>query len=381
MTVVFINAFSLREGGSLVVLRELLLGMHKARPAWSWQVATNELALPQLPQLPSLHYHVVPKDQLGGGASVWWHQVQLPRLLRESGADVLFSQTNYLPLRTLHIPSLLLVQNAGHFSDVFRALTFARRPGILPRFAFIMKSAWVKASLKRATMATVQTSALQREIVRQCGIAEKHISVIPHGCGLVPGTGPLPELPAPGQAVRIGYITKYGVQKNFGVLFEAAALLKHRGLRIRLDLTLGEGGDTARVMEEAQRHGVAELVDNHGELAPQDIVALYGRLHLFVFPSLCESFGFPLVEALASGLPLLVAETPSNLELAGPGAVTFPAHDGAALARGVEGLLQSPASYAAQARRSLQRAGDFSWKAAAAATAELLQQLVNEEHS
>jgi glycosyltransferase involved in cell wall biosynthesis len=377
MSCVFINAFSLREGGSLVVLRELLLAMHLLQPRWSWQVATNEVALPHLPQLPGVSYHVAPKRRLAGMGSLWWHHFVLPGLLRQTGARVLFSQTNYLPLQRLGIPSLLLVQNAGHFSAVFKSLTLAVQPGILPRLALWLKGAWVRASLHRATSITVQTAALRQAMLEQCRIDGRKISVIPHGSGLVRATTILPRLPAASGTLLIGYITKNGVQKNFPVLFKAAALLRQSGLQLRLVLTLGSDPGTRQVLAEAQQLGVSDLIDNHGELPPDEIVALYRRLHLFVFPSLCESFGFPLVEALASGLPLLVADTPSNVELAGEGALVFAPHDAAALAAKIMLLANDTDScYEAQACRSLRRAREFSWERAAADTTALLQQLL-----
>jgi len=385
MSCIFINAFSLREGGSLVVLRELLRVMHALHPDWSWQVATNEVALPHLPSLPRVHYQVAARRMLGGWRSLWWHQFVLPGLLKATCAKVLFSQTNYLPLRALQIPTLLLLQNAGHFSDVFRMLTLEAHPGFRPRLELELKNAWVRASLWRATRITVQTEALKQAMLGQTGIDGSRISVIPHGSGLVAespaatGSAVRPQLPEDRQPLRIGYITKFGVQKNFAVLFAAAALLREQGVALRLVLTLGDGFGTGRVLAEAQHHGVADLIDNHGELAPDAIVVLYRSLHVFVFPSLCESFGFPMVEALASGLPLLVAGTASNIELAGEGALVFPPHDAAALAEGIAALRRSPAAFARQAERSLQRAAHFSWFAAGAATASLLQELMPPE--
>lgn len=376
MTCIFINAFSLREGGSLVVLRELLLAMHALRPDWSWQVVTNEVALPHLPQLQRVEYRVVGRQLLGGWRSLWWYHLVLPQWLQQSGADVLFAQTNYLSLRHCSIPSLLLVQNAGHFSPLFRQLTRAAHPGILPRLALALKGAWVRASLRRASHVTVQTEALRQAILEQTGLNAGSITVIPHGCGLVTPQAVLPQPPAAGELPRIGYITKYGVQKNFGVLFAAVARLRSQGVEARVVLTLGDDPGSRRVLQDARREGVLDLVENHGELPPEEIARLYQGLHAFVFPSLCESFGFPLVEAMASGLPLLVADTPSNVELAGAGALVFAADDAAALARQLLQVLQSPALHAAQAQRSRQRAAAFSWTAAAAANIALLQQLL-----
>lgn len=57
MSAIVINAISVREGGSLVVLRELLAGMSALRPQWRWQVVVNSQA-PALPELPSVEYQI-----------------------------------------------------------------------------------------------------------------------------------------------------------------------------------------------------------------------------------------------------------------------------------------------------------------------------------
>ena len=91
------------------------------------------------------------------------------------------------------------------------------------------------------------------------------------------------------------------------------------------------------VFELARQHGVLDVIENHGDLTPEKIDALYRTLHLFVFPSLCESFGFPMVEAMAYGLPLLVAAVDSNIEIAGAAGQAFPPHDADTLAAHVKG--------------------------------------------
>jgi len=373
MTRIFVNAVSLREGGSLVVLRELQAAMTRLRPAWHWQVCTNAEARAQLPDFPQTQFLVVPDSALAGWKVRWWYESELPRLVRAGAADLLFSQTNYLPWRRMSCPEVLLVQHAGHFSALFSALTEAQTalPG---KLAWRMKTRWVRASVRKAEAVTVQTAALAAELVAATAIGADRITVIPHGPGLIrPGLAE-PVFPAPGQPLRIGYITKYGVQKNFRVLFAAAARLRQQGVDARLVLTLDQRtAQSQAVLAQAQALGVGELVENHGELDQSAIARLYAGLHVFVFPSLCESFGFPQVEALTSGLPLLVADTPANREVAGAAALPFPPHDDAALARLIVAIGTNKAAWQQRVEQSLQRAQEFSWERAAVATVALLE--------
>jgi glycosyltransferase involved in cell wall biosynthesis len=417
MTTVVINAISVREGGSLVVLRELLAAMARLRPDWQWHVATNREARDRLANPDNTTFHVYPEHRFAGWRVRFWYETELPRLIRQTRADLLFSQTNYLPARRLSCPALLLVQHAGHFSEIFKRLTEAQMPNLPARLNWRLKGHWVRTSIRRANRVTVQTAALAQRILQDTGISADRISVIPHGigqavkgspeqahirrsgesrnpvkssiwtpafagattCSGLPKDVALPLPPVAGQPVRIGYITKHGVQKNFAVLFAAAARLKTQGLKPVIVLTLADHlPENQAVMAVAQQYGVAELIENHGELKASEIDALYRSLHLFVFPSLCESFGFPLVEAMAHGLPLLVAATDSNREVAGSAGLPFPPDDANALAGLIRELALDPAWHQDRAVASRERAACFSWDKAAAGTIELMENMLKD---
>ncbi|MDC0033962.1 glycosyltransferase, partial [Alphaproteobacteria bacterium] len=71
----------------------------------------------------------------------------------------------------------------------------------------------------------------------------------------------------------------------------------------------------------------------------------YGSNDIFVFPSVSETFGFPLVEAMACGLPIIAADTLTNREICGQAALYFPPSDATALAGSIKELRTRPALY------------------------------------
>ena len=172
-------------------------------------------------------------------------------------------------------------------------------------------------------------------------------------------------------------MSKYGVQKDFATALRALRELLARGRDATLVLTLDPaqpgGADVLRLAAEL---GVAKNVENHGELGIAEMQALYDGLDAFVFPSLCESFGFPLVEAMARGVPVVVARTASNVEVAGTGAPAFAPGDWRALADAVESMLDDAGAHQAQARRSLSVAHGYSWDRAAAGTLDAIERVV-----
>ena len=213
MTIVVVNAISIREGGSLVVLRELLGGMAAYRPQWHWHVVVNNAVKSSLLDLPNVEYLRFPKVDQSGVRTRLWYETGLPRLLKGVSADVLFSMTNYLPMRRMPCHTLLLVQHAGHFSPAFRQLT-EERLGLLGRVAWRLKGSWVKSSVRRADIVTVQTHALAHRIAHETGLSPDRFRVVPHGVGLANLQARPTASPAQGEKIRIGYIAKYGVQKK-----------------------------------------------------------------------------------------------------------------------------------------------------------------------
>jgi glycosyltransferase involved in cell wall biosynthesis len=366
--IVFVNAISIKEGGSLVVLHRLLEEMLRLRSDVTWHVAAC-MDLDGLQALNSarLTTWIMPWTARSALHVKFWYEWKLLRLVREVGADVIFSLTNYLSHRNIPVPSLLLVQHAGHFSETFKRLTEQRYPHVLQRAAWRLKTRWVRSSVKRACLVTVQTEALAKALIEETGIPESRIVVVPHGQGLIRAGRPR-EYPGP-RCWRIGYLTKFGVQKNFEVLFRAVRVLVERNTEIRLVLTLRRDiPEFAWVAAEWSDAGIAPWVENHGEIAPSKVQGLCESLDLSIFPSLCESFGFPLVEAMACGLPVLVAETKSNRELAASAARYFASNDHVQLANIILELIRSKPAYEAASLASLRRAEVFSWEQAATQT-------------
>lgn len=374
--IVAINAISIKEGGALTVLVRLLQHCSVARPDWLWHVAANSVAAAEIPPLDQVCVHSFPAAE----RSIWrtrhWYEVTLPTFLRRVGADVLMSQTNYLPWRRLPCPSLLLVQHAGHFSPIYRELIEANAPSIRQKMEWRIKNAWVKSSVCRANHVTVQTQALASAIRPDTGLTDSGITVVPHGPGWATPGRQLAQPPGAGEPFRIGYVSLFGVQKNFSVLFRAVAELLRQGRAPKLILTLDPRLAQNRILlQEAEKAGIADVLENYGEVGRDAVGTLYRSLHAFVFPSLCESFGFPMLEAMAHGIPLLVADTESNAEIAGEGAQTFSPCDAENLAGMLSDLIQDPLLHRRRAEASLARIGHFSWDAAAGGTIALIEQI------
>jgi glycosyltransferase involved in cell wall biosynthesis len=371
---VLINAASVKEGGPKVVLTRLLSAMVEVKPETQWIVAAHPACIPA----GSSHPSVLWTPAMAGDSVLdvfRWYEQELPALVQKYRPSALFSQTNYLPRRRLACPAMLLVQHAGHFSAEFDRLMKGSLNSRLARFIWERKGAWVRRSAHRADLLVVQTRAFAESVSTQGVRSREEITVISPGPGLTTHR-PAARTDRTPERFRIGYITKWGVQKNFATLLKAAGRLAGSGFRFQVVLTLDEGLRPVReVLGLARTLGIEGLIENHGEVSQEEISRIYDSLDMFVFASVCESFGFPTVEAMARGLPIVVAGTKGNIEVAGEAVLAFEPYDPESLAAHLGALMDDHQLRARQAERSLQASRAFSWERAAKETLSALESL------
>ncbi len=362
-----INALTVREGGSLVALEKLLNQFVRLKPEYEYHVIASQA----LPYLSFMDHHAVRRYNFPWAernlpmVSLWYLAV-LPAWLRKNRIDVLFSQTSYLPLIGLK-RSTLLVQDARYFCQ---APTWHGDVPLMERMKFKLRRLWVHRSVAAADEVTVQTQALA-DLIGECiPSASERIKVIPHGPGYLDRPCPrqIRHL-RPSDTFEMVYVALYRDHKNFITLFHALKLLRSRGIPARLHLTLDRGQHEVVALErQINEIGVADYIVNHGRLDRSALTEIYQNSHLFIFPSICESFGFPQVEAMAFGLPVIAADTTVNREVCGAAAVYFPPDDSGALARLIQRFYSHPEELALASRLSAQRAASFDWSKAGGET-------------
>jgi alpha-1,3-rhamnosyl/mannosyltransferase len=120
--------------------------------------------------------------------------------------------------------------------------------------------------------------------------------------------------------------------------------------------------------QAVQRLGLADSVRFLGDVAENDMPALYSGALLFVFPSLYEGFGLPPLEAMACGAPVVCSTTPALLEIAGDAAMTVDPLDSQDMAQAMIRVLGDSALREQMRRRSLAQAARFSWRRTAIET-------------
>jgi len=292
---------------------------------------------------------------------LFWEQTRLPSVARRLGADIVFSPANFGPLTGP--PSVILFRNALEVGD------HDRRPSKI--LYWLALSAMTRLSGMRAQkIIAVSEYAGSALAGNSTGIRRK-ISVIHHGVS--PNFRPAENPPEKQEKFLLAVGDIY-IQKNYRVLIEAFAKVHRAFPELELRIA-GAPLDSAyfdRLRDDVDRHGLSDCVRFLGRQDRASLVSLYQQCEIFLFPSLAETFGQPLAEAMACGAPAIASNATAMPEIAGDGALLCNPGDARALAEQIVSLLRDPARREALSRAALHRSNKFSWDRCARETCAVL---------
>ncbi|HXE75804.1 MAG TPA: glycosyltransferase family 1 protein [Candidatus Xenobia bacterium] len=366
MTIV-VNAVSSKVGGAATYVRELAreLAARGVRDRFIFFVPPEHAELKQsLP--PNLEWHVTPIGHAGDLRRFWWDQVTLRDILRREKADALFSVANFGLLRS-PVPQLLQIQNALYTSLLYRERLLARRR-LSFRLVFGLRRWLQRLSVERATAVMAPSRAQLNELMTGGFKPRGRAHVNPFGARVGSSAEGRRDVHRP---FRLLYPAFYYEHKNLGTLLEAMKRLRQQhGLEVELVTTANPNSPLARGTATAAADCalardplLAACVRFLQSRSGEEMAELYSACDLFVWPTLVESFGLPLVEAMACGLPVVASDIPVNRELAGEAALYFSPLDADELAAQVSRLMRDAALRASMSRAAREQARGYTWSA------------------
>jgi len=217
--------------------------------------------------------------------------------------------------------------------------------------------------MKHAAVVVADSTQTKRDLVRFVGIDPGKVTVIYPGLNQAfapdPASGEALRgrlgLPARPLALQIGR----AFYKNIPGVLRVLHRVRQGGIDLRLVRVGRALGGEDRAL--AEKLGVATSVVELGAVADEEIPALYNAVDLLLFPSLYEGFGWPPLEAMASGTPVVCSRAGSLDEVVGEAALTADPEDVEALAWHVAAVLTDGKMRATLVERGLRRAARFSW--------------------
>ena len=303
---------------------------------------------------------------------LWFDQVSVKRVARRTGAHRVYSQvfaTRGLPGR-----QVLNLHNPVYFSDLYFDRYVADR-ALLDRAKLWLRRRWTYWSIKQATVVIAPTQAMLDKAVAVCGTQNGQVwRAVHHGfdpAEFLDGRslnekqqGALDCMPS--GVPRILFVSAFCEHKNVDTLFEAFAQYRMRGNDGVLILTFArEALDKAGGARARRAFGSSPFQKDVvflGHVPWEEIWNVYAQSDVFAFPSYLESFGFPMVEAMASGLPVVASDTAVNREILQDAAVYFDTFDAEDLADKLEAVSRDKQIRDQLSDKGRRRSKDFSWE-------------------
>ncbi len=292
-------------------------------------------------------------------ARIPWEQSVAPWVTLE--CDVVHGPVNVLPL-ALARPGVVTVHDVAflHFPEHYPA---AKRWYLQFMTAL---------SVRRAARVIAVSEATRRDLVLAYGLAPEKVTVVPNGIDPTWGRVPSEEL-ARWRAERglperfLLYVGTIQPRKNLVTLLEALARLPSE-IDWPLYVVGARGWKDSPVYRALERLGIARRVVFVGYASPEELRYWYSAATLFVYPSLYEGFGLPVLEAMACGTPVITSDRSALPEVAGEAALSVDPTDATALAAAIACLARDERRRAALAQAGQVRAGAFRWERTAAET-------------
>jgi alpha-1,3-rhamnosyl/mannosyltransferase len=270
-----------------------------------------------------------------------WYPFGLPRRAGTVGADVLHCPRPLAPPRRVPVPVVLTINDGIPWDH----------PEWLTR-AHALHARLVLTPAARAARLVLVPSAHTRErvLANVRGLREDRVVVTPYGVDPRFTPGPGPE--------RGPYLLAVGTLQPRKNLEAALRAFERLDGEHRLVVVGARGWHDEALLARVQRSPAAARIELRGRVGDDELLALYRGAACLLYPSRAEGFGFPPLEAMACGTPVVCTAAGSLPEVTGDAALIVDPDDDAGLALAVRRVLADPATWR---EAGLARAARFSW--------------------
>lgn len=273
-------------------------------------------------------------------------------LARRHGADIMHSPATLGPARS-SVPLVVTIHDLLYWSH----------PELMSTPFYTAPVKWMERRVAKAASRIITISEVSKaEIVKYLGSAPETIDVIP-----LAASAPWTESRAPD--TERPFILATGNRrphKNYEGLIRALALVEEQH-RPRLIIT-GSHGAEDPLLPVVTELGLQDHVELRGWLSPEQLGELYRTATALAVPSFAEGFSLPPLEAMSSGVPVLVSDIDVHREVCGDAALYVDPHDLASIAGGLRTLTTDRSVGADLTARGHTRAATFTWDTTARRT-------------
>lgn len=349
---VLVNALSAKKGGIVTYTKNLLTSL---------DAAGIDVTIAVPPEFTHQLEHRLMKIDTSGFSPArrfLWEQTAWRSIVKRHAPDILFSSANFGLLNS-PAKQVLLLREGGLFDPSYLA-NMAPTQGVYNSLNRSIRRKLMLASALRSNQIITPTETMRDLIGLWLPKAKEKCVVNPYGTlneAFAP-TSRRREWAEDG-TIRLLYVSVYYPHKVPYQVCEAIDRLSRDGMKVTgtITMTLKEisemsgGGLDLEIVADAQRRGTISL----GHHDYTDLPELYRTHDIFVFPSVSETFGHPMAEAMSSGLPVIVADTLVNREICGDAALYAAPYSVTDIARQVHKLNEDSALRLELSKRARER--------------------------
>ena len=296
-----------------------------------------------------------------------WTHAYVPGRLCLHDFDLLHAPAFIAPL-VAPCPVVLTVHDITYllFPENFRAWWVMYMKAVMPQL------------MRSAAAIICGSEHSKRDIVESYGISPNTIRVVPYGVDhqYFHPSATLDRDWARSLGIREKYVLHVGTlseRKNIPTLLRAVAQLRSKGNWGARQVVLAGSENPAlkgagEIYQAVRQLDLADVVVSVGHVPDQHLPGLYAHAAVLIMPSLYEGFGFPVLESMAVGTPVIASETSSLSEVGGDAALFCPPHDAHAFATAIADVIESHSLADQLRRKGLERSHQFSWQRTAEET-------------
>lgn len=308
-----------------------------------------------------------------------WEQTVLPRQVQKDQLDLLHCPANTAPLKFLPNTKLLLTIHDVMYLMPLKTLPLS--PSWYQRLGRLYRRLVVPYVARRAALITTVSEQSRRDIVAYLGNLSAPLVVVPEAASSTFQRLPeqrLLQIKATYALTQKVILALGGVdpRKNTRRVLEAFAQFQAQAPKSYQLLLVGLSPMVqAEYGELARKLGIENALVMTDFIPEADLVALYNVADMFLYPSLYEGFGLPVLEAMACGAPVISANRTAIPELAGDAALLIDPLDTAMLTNAMRQLAEDEPFRQTLITRGLAQSKKFSWANAARATLALYEEV------
>lgn len=307
----------------------------------------------KIKSIPTLNFS--PQGVLQKILSPFWLNFILPNYLEKHRIDLFFSPNHFLPLKKLKSKSVIVIH------DVFHKVNKNFHPFYYRKYVDF----FLPKAIKNSDLIITISECSKKDIIRFYNVSEEKIKVIYLAAE---------EIFQPRELTREqkeNLIKKYNLPENFILYIGALEERKNiEGIARIADLLKSKTEIPVLLFGKIGHRGTQYLkeikkrknIQYKGFIENEDLSFIYNLAAVFLFPSFYEGFGLPILEAMQSGLPVVVSNTSSLPEILGEGGIKHLPEDYKGFTDSITKLLENKDFYGRIKKYGIERAQNFNWE-------------------